>query len=127
MSSAGYSGTPLARKLGIQPGQRVLLEGAPDHFEDLVAPLPDGIELLQRAVAPLDLVVTFATSMARLERGVDELEARLATDGAIWTAWPKQSSGVATDITENRLARSSCRPGSSSTSRWAPSTRPGRD
>ena len=88
---------------GAEQAAKRLFDRAPNDFADLVAPLPDGIELLRRAARPLDLVVTFSTSLARLERRVDELEARLAVDGAIWTAWPKKSSGVATDITEDRL------------------------
>jgi len=107
----GYSGTPLASKLGIKPGHRVLFDHAPDDFDALVAPLPGGVEVLRRAVAPLDLVVTFATSANRLERRVAQLEPRLAADGCIWTAWPKRSSGVATDITEDVLRERFLPPG----------------
>jgi hypothetical protein len=67
--------------------------------------------VLRRAVAPLDLVVTFATSADRLERRVGQLEPRLAADGCIWTAWPKRSSGVATDITEDVLRERFLPPG----------------
>ncbi len=97
-TATGYSGTPLERKLGLQPGQRILFEAAPS--EDWVA-VPDGATLLRRAAGELDLVVTFVTSRARLRDRLAALRPRLAPAGALWVAWPKRSSGVATDVTED--------------------------
>ena len=103
MRTAGYSGTPLPRKLGLKPGMQVAWLGAPVHFADLLGPLPDGVRLKTRAVAPLDLVVLFVTRRAELARRLPALQRAVAPDGAVWAAWPKQASGVETDVTENTV------------------------
>jgi hypothetical protein len=99
--SAGYSGTPLARKLGFKPGMRVYYAGAPKQFSDLVGALPDGIQVLRRATKDLDLVVLFASERRALVRGLQTLHPRLASTGMIWVAWPKRAAQVPTDITED--------------------------
>ena len=101
MSAHGYSGTPLPRKLGLKPGMRVAWPGAPDHFAGLLGPLPDGVTVKRRACAPLDLAVVFVTRRAVLARRLPGLRAAIAPDGAVWAAWPKRASGVATDMTED--------------------------
>jgi len=101
MSAAGYSGAPLARKLGLKPGMRVAWFGAPAHFPDLLGPLPDGACLKTRATAPLDLVVLFVTRRAQLARRLPALQRAVAPDGAVWAAWPKRASGADTDVTED--------------------------
>jgi hypothetical protein len=97
-NSAGYSGTPLERKLGLKPGQRVLFEHAPS---DGWVAVPDGVTLLRRPGADLDLVVTFVTTRRRLRERVAALRPRLTPAGALWVAWPKRASGVQTDVTED--------------------------
>ena len=101
MSTAGYSGTPLARKLGVQPGHRVAWLGAPDHFDELVGPLPDGVRVQRRIGKELDVLVQFATGRADLAKRMPELKRAVFPAGAAWIGWPKRSSGVATDITED--------------------------
>lgn len=101
MSTAGYSGTPLPRKLGLKPGMLVAWPGAPDHFSGLLGELPDGVRVKQRATAPLDLAVVFVTRRADLARRLPGLRAAIAPDGAVWAAWPKRASGVVTDMTED--------------------------
>ena len=101
MSSAGYSGTPLPRKLGLKPGMRAAWLAAPGDFADLLGPLPDGVRLKTRAAAPLDLVVLFVKRRAQLARRLPALRDAVAPDGAVWAAWPKRSSGVGTDVTED--------------------------
>jgi len=101
VSTAGYSGTPLPRKLGLKPGLRVAWLGAPPHFAALLGPLPDGTQLKSRATAPLDLVVLFVTRRAELVRRLLGVRRAVAPDGAVWAAWPKRASGVATDVTED--------------------------
>ncbi|HEU4657176.1 MAG TPA: DUF3052 domain-containing protein [Capillimicrobium sp.] len=97
-AAAGYSGTPLHRKLGLKPGQRVLFEQAPaGDWVDV----PEGATVLRRPGRDLDLVVTFVTSASRLRARLRALRPRLAQDGALWVAWPKRSSGVPTDVTED--------------------------
>jgi hypothetical protein len=101
MSTAGYSGTPLPRKLGLKPGMQVAWLGAPAQFAGLLGPLPDGVRLKARAAAPLDLVVLFVTRRAELARRLPALRRAVAPDGAVWAAWPKRASGVETDVTED--------------------------
>jgi hypothetical protein len=100
----GYSGTPLPKKLGIKPGSRVALVAAPDGFvESTLQPLPDEVELRGRARGPLDVIVFFTKRRAELERRFDTLAGALDRAGALWVAWPKGKSGVATDLTENTV------------------------
>jgi hypothetical protein len=100
--SAGYSGTPLAKKLGIKSGQRLLLVDPPAGFADwTLGALPEGVTVLRRASAPLDLVLTFLTARTDLEREIPRLRAKLDPAGMLWIAWPKRSSGVPTDVTED--------------------------
>ena len=102
MSAAtGYSGTPLARKLGFKPGFRATYVNAPEGFDALLGELPDGVRVLRRLAAPLDLVVCFVTARAELERRLPALRAALTPAGMLWIAWPKRASGVDTDMTED--------------------------
>ncbi|HYX43974.1 MAG TPA: DUF3052 domain-containing protein [Acidimicrobiales bacterium] len=103
-SGAGYSGTPLARKLGIGEGSSVVLFGAPDGFEEVLAPVPEGVRFvrrLPRQAGRADVAVFFVTTAADLERRFDAVAAALTPAGGLWVAWPKRSSGVPTDLTEN--------------------------
>jgi hypothetical protein len=98
---AGYSGTPLARKLGIAAGHRVLLDGAPPSFE--VEGMPDGVIVHRRAAAPppYDVILCFCPDLTRLTRRWTALHALTTPAGSLWISWPKRSSGVATDLDEN--------------------------
>jgi hypothetical protein len=98
---AGYSGTPLPRKLGIKEGSRVAVLGAPDGFAATLGPLPGGVVLRRRARGPLDVIVCFIRSRAELERGIERLRAALDPAGRLWIAWPKRASGLPTDVTED--------------------------
>jgi hypothetical protein len=100
-ASAGYSGTPLVRKLGIKPGSRLGLLGAPEGFDATLGELPDGVAVRRRARGPLDVIVAFHLRRAELERRLDALRGALDPAGGLWIAWPKRASGVATDIDEN--------------------------
>ena len=99
---AGYSGTPLAKKLGLKPGHLVALINAPDGFADTLAPLPDGVEIVRsnRGKRPLNVAVLFTPDAAALQRGFAPLAARLDPAGGLWVAWPKKASGVPTDLSE---------------------------
>jgi hypothetical protein len=99
--TAGYSGTPLIRKLGFKAGMRVHYAGAPDGFADLLGELPDGVRILKRPADELDLAMLFVTERRDLERGLQTLQPRLRPAGMIWVAWPKRASKVPTDITED--------------------------
>ncbi len=99
-TSAGYSGTPLPRKLGIVAGAAVLLSGAPGSFD--LGPLPDGVTVHRRRSRPrYDVVVGFCADRAALQAGFGPWKALLGPAGALWVAWPKKSSGLATDLGEN--------------------------
>jgi hypothetical protein len=99
--TAGYSGTPLPKKLGIGPASRVLLVRAPDGFAEVLGPLPEGAALVRRAGRDLTMAIAFCTRRAELARDLGRLPPLLPPAGAIWAAWPKRASGVPTDITED--------------------------
>lgn len=99
MGTAGYSGTPLDRKLGVAPGHRVLLLGAPDQFVGGTLVLPDGAQLV--GGGPFDVAVLFATERAALERELARLLPSMPSGAALWVAWPKRAAKVPTDITED--------------------------
>ena len=98
---AGYSGTPLATKLGIKDGHRVAFPSAPDGFSELLGDLPDGITVSSRASGPLDVIVFFTKSRAELERRLPALRRAMDPAAGLWIAWPKRASGVETDMTED--------------------------
>ena len=102
MSVSGYSGTPLARKLGLKAGQRAALVGAPDGFvADVLGGPPAGVWLTDRVAGPaeLDFVLFFTDSREALEARFAELDAAIRADGMLWIAWPKKASRVPTDLT----------------------------
>ena len=97
---AGYSGTPLAKKLGIREGSRLAVVSSPNGFCERLE-LPPGVNLRRQARGRLDVVVFFVTRRAELTRRFPTLQRRLEPDGGLWIAWPKRMSGVATDLSEN--------------------------
>jgi hypothetical protein len=100
--SAGYSGTPLPRKLGIKPGARLALIGAPDGLDSTLGELPDGVVVRRRLGRdPFDLIVAFFSRRSMLERRLPRLCSALDPAGGLWIAWPKRASGVDTDVTED--------------------------
>lgn len=109
--SAGYSGTPLAAKLGIRAGDRVAAVRAPDGFRALLEPLPDGVAWLTRPRGRCDVIVAFTTRRAQLVRDVARLGPLVEPAGGLWIAWPKRSSGVATDVTEDTIREVALPPG----------------
>jgi hypothetical protein len=96
--------SPLPRKLGIKPGHRVAVLGAPDGFVDeTLGELPDGVRVVRRAGGACDVIVTFHTERAELERRLPALRAMMEPAAGLWIAWPKRASKVETDITEDVL------------------------
>ena len=106
---AGYSGTPLAQKLGIKPAQKLATIGAPTGYRKLLAPLPKGVCFTTEVAAEALFVHFFATKRQTLEKELKRLRRLLADTGVLWVSWPKKSSGVATDITED-VIREVCLP-----------------
>jgi hypothetical protein len=102
MTTAGYSGKPLAVKLGIKPEHLVLLDNAPDGFT--IDGLPAGTTVARRASrSPYDVVLMFCPDRSRLAQRLPVLLAKTVPAGMIWAAWPKRSSGVATDLEEHGI------------------------
>lgn len=100
MANSGYSGTPLAKKLGIKTNFRVKTKQAPSNYLELLAPLPDGAIVSAKLKAPVDIYHLFTKSRSQLEVGVPNAIKEIHQDGAIWVSWPKKSSGVKSDMTE---------------------------
>ena len=97
--SFGYSGTPLVQKLGIKSGARLQFVAAPPQLPELLGSLPDGAAFTTRG--KLDFALLFATKQSELTRNFPKLRDRLESNGTLWVSWPKKTSGVATDLTEN--------------------------
>jgi hypothetical protein len=102
---AGYSSTPLAKKLGIKEGSRIGLVDAPKDFESELGELPDKAEFVRRLTNSLDMILFFVLSERELARDFGRLARKLMTNGMIWIAWPKKSSGVATDLSFDVVQR----------------------
>ena len=98
--TAGYSGTPLPKKLGIRDKYAVVLINPPDRFERKLEPLPAGAEIVDDAKGA-NVAVLFASSQSELARDFLPLTKALPEKTALWIAWPKKASGVPTDVTEN--------------------------
>lgn len=99
---AGYSGTPLAKKLGLKPGPVVVLN-EPTGFRKSLAGLPAGVRFRSAMAAGGPAIIFFSTARREVENKLPQLAKQLARDGMIWMAWPKKASGVATDLTEDGM------------------------
>jgi hypothetical protein len=100
---AGYSGTPLAKKLGISSGTRIHVVAAPENYLELLSPLPEDVQVVSRVDERTDIVHIFSVKRALLSRGIAGVLAKLRPDAAIWVSWPKKSSKVPTDIVEDAI------------------------
>ena len=98
---AGYSGTPLPKKLGIKENTRLALVNAPPDFLTTLGALPASVTVVKQLRAQLDVIVWFTKSESDLLKRFAELAAKLAPAGGLWIAWPKKASGVPTDLNEN--------------------------
>jgi len=98
---AGYSGTPLIRKLGIRPQERVIAINAPKNYEKLLGDLPEGASVVDRITPNANFIHLFVGHRANLEKELPRLRNKLADTGTLWVSWPKKSSGVPTDVTED--------------------------
>jgi hypothetical protein len=101
---AGYSGTPLVKKIGIKPGHRLAILNPPRGFDKELAPLPGGVVNADKA--PLDVAILFAANQSALAQNLSKLAGKLAPAGMLWVAWPKVSSGVNTDLKEGMVRES---------------------
>ncbi len=103
IAAAGYSGTPLAKKLGIKPGSTVHLDNAPPDFERTLEPLPPDVRFAQRLDAGVDLAHVFVTRKAELRAALAACRRTLAPTATVWVSWPKKTSGVPSEITEDTV------------------------
>ncbi|MBZ5537571.1 MAG: DUF3052 domain-containing protein [Acidobacteriia bacterium] len=97
---AGYSGTPLAKKLGIKANFKIALINAPARFEDALGELPPTVSITTPAKKSIDLILFFTKSQADLKKNFSRLAEHLVPNGMLWVGWPKKASGVATDLAE---------------------------
>ena len=102
---AGYSGTPLVKKLGIREGTKLFLANAPKEYLKLVSPLPEGVKIASRISGDTDIVHIFSTKEDHLTKTLRASLAKLKQDGMIWVSWPKKSAKVPTDITEDTIRK----------------------
>ena len=100
---AGYSGTPLAKKLGIKPGFRILVENAPVDYMALLNPLPEDIHFLDKVEDELAMIHVFAASAKDLAAKLKRYRKKLRPNGMLWVSWPKKASKVPTDLTEDTI------------------------
>lgn len=99
---AGYSGTPLVKKLGFKAGFRAGFVNPPKDFEKEIAPLPEDVQIaVDKLTKPLDLIVLFTDSQHVLKKEFSRVAGKLAVNGMLWIAWPKKTSGIAGDLSEN--------------------------
>jgi hypothetical protein len=103
MKHGGYSGTPLAQKLGIKPGARVFVASPPVNYRTLVTPLPGGTTLARQLDGTIDVVHVFATRKDALLRFLQRATKKMRADATIWVSWPKKAANVSTDICEETI------------------------
>ena len=101
--TAGYSGTPLAKKLGIRAGMRVVALDPPDNYIELLDPLPPGVEIINKPEGEVDLLHLFTNTREGLFRGVSEARELIKQEGAIWVSWYKKAAKLPTEITEDTV------------------------
>lgn len=101
--TVGYSGTPLAKKLGIKEGSTLLLIAEPENYRSLLQPLPASVSFANQASEVIDLVHVFATRKEELQKHLASLRKKLRANASVWVSWPKKSSKVPTNITEDTI------------------------
>lgn len=101
MATAGYSGTPLPKKLGMKPGYSVVLLNAPHGYRKILGDVPHGVKFASSIASGHNLIQFFTTVRKELEKELPRLAKKIAQDGMIWVSWPKKAAKVATDITED--------------------------
>lgn len=97
---AGYSGTPLLKKLGVKPGFKCSVKGAPEAYFDWLSPLPEGADFVEKG-KNLDFIHIFVKTKKEFEKGFLESKKVMVTNGMLWVSWPKRASKIETDLDEN--------------------------
>jgi hypothetical protein len=109
MPVAGYSGTPLWKKLGIKTGQRICLIKPPDDFKSLLDGMPEDVHFMKTVRRKVDLIHIFARRSSELRKALNKYRHKIKDDGMIWVSWYKKASKIPTDITEDTI-RELCLP-----------------
>jgi len=99
---AGYSGTPLVKKIGVKPGHQVTFVNPPKGFDATLGELPENVKLAARGKA-FDVAIVFVTAASELQKQFAAVQPNMHQDGMVWAAWPKKTSGVMTDLVEDRV------------------------
>jgi hypothetical protein len=100
---AGYSGTPLAKKLGVKEGSHIVVAGAPPYYFSLLEPLPARVHFSSRMTDATDIVHVFSTRRAELQGVLSRYRQTLKPTGMVWVSWPKKAAKASTDITEDTI------------------------
>jgi Protein of unknown function (DUF3052) len=103
MPTVGYSGVPLARKLGIKPASRICTIGAPDNYAEMLSPLPEGVRFERRPDSLTDIAHIFTTHKEELSRHLCHLREKLNIEATIWVSWPKKASRIPTTVTDDTV------------------------
>lgn len=111
MKTAGYSGTPLAKKLGIKENSKIKLVNQPDYYFELFTDLPGSVTVVSDNKTKKDLIHYFAISEEKLHADIQILRAEIEENGMIWISWPKKSSGVETDLNGNIVRKAGLQSG----------------
>lgn len=101
MKTTGYSGTPLAKKLGVKEGFNIRIVNQPDHYFDLFQDFPENIDFRNEKKTKKDFIHYFTSQAKELDRDIVSLKNEIVPNGMIWISWPKKSSGITTDVTED--------------------------
>ena len=101
MKTTGYSGTPLAKKLGVKEGFNIRIVNQPDHYFDLFQDFPENIDIRNEKKTKKDFIHYFTSQAKELDRDIVSLKNEIVPNGMIWISWPKKSSGITTDVTED--------------------------
>ena len=101
--TAGYSGTPLAKKLGIKEGMLVVSVDAPQNYDELLSPLPDGVRISKNARRDADVIHIFTNTRDGLFKAVSEARHLIKQNGSIWVSWYKKAAKLPTEITEDTI------------------------
>ena len=99
----GYSGTPLAKKLGIKEGFKIYVKNRPENYAELIEPLPKKVKFVSRLTTELDMIHLFTKSRKELNTLIMDYAQRIKQNGMIWISWPKKASKLPTDVSENVL------------------------
>lgn len=99
--TSGYSGTPLSKKLGIKAASQVYVTNAPDNYQELLSPLPEGVRFVAKLTASTEVIHLFVDQKQTLQKALQRLREKMPVDAMIWVSWPKKASKVPTDVTED--------------------------